>query len=211
MEKQKKYEKKILSKESEYNTYNTYNPDDKNQFEKFQIKLNQYKLSANLLFSDPNFYSELKFIELDQPINSYKNIYADIIWLHEHYEFIEKTRLVELDIKFLLAKSYKLGLISYVQYKLAKKISKSINQIFESESILKEFYSNSNNKENREYLINKSSLEYYFNIIEIIMLKIYMIEKNSNDKINNIDLLLSDFNYLDNIFKLKKSLEKSLV
>jgi hypothetical protein len=208
MRKQKKNEKKILSIESKYNTYY---PINKNQLEKFQIEWNNYKLTTNLLFSDPNFYSELKFIELDQSLNSDKYIYADIIWSHEHYEFIEKTRLVEQDIKSLLSKSYKFGLISQIQYKLAKKISKSINQIFESDTILKEFYFNSNNQNNQELLVNKYYLEYYFNIIEIIILKMYQIEKNSNNKINNIDLLLSDSNYLNNIFKLKKSLEKSLV
>ena len=40
-------------------------------------------------------------------------------------------------------------------------------------------------------------------IIEIIILKMYNIEKTINNKSNYIDLLLSNSNYLDNIYKLK--------
>lgn len=215
MEELIKYEKKILSHESKFNTFRQIN---KNELEKFQIKLNHYKITINLLLSDSNFYSELKFIELDQSVNINEYVYMDIIWTHEHYEFIEKIRSIEPDIKLLLAKSHKLGLITNVQFKLAKKIFKLINNIFESDSILKDFYvgfnKNNINKNNINnnitYQANESHLEYFFNIIEIIILKMYNIEKIIN-KENDINLLLYNFNYLNNISKLKKLLEKSLI
>lgn len=203
MEKIIKYEKKILQYESKFNTFRQIN---KNELEKFQVKLNQYKIITDLLHSDMNFYSELKFIELDYSVSTGEYIYMDIIWIHEHYEFIESIRSIEPDIKSLLNKSHKLGLISNIQLKLAKKIFKSINLIFESDIILRDFYTCVNNKNNTICQISKSNLEFYFNIIEIIILKMYSIEKNNNDKLNNIDLLFLNSDYLNNIYKLKNLL-----
>ena len=145
MEKIIKYQKKILNYESEFNIFRQIN---KNELEKFQKKLNQYKITTNLLYTDMNFYSELKFIELAQPVGTNKYIYMDIIWIHEHYEFIESIRSVESDIKLLLVKSHKLGLITNIQFKLVKKIFKSINLIFESDTILRDFYTSVNGKNN---------------------------------------------------------------
>ena len=162
-----------------------------------------------------NFYSELKFIELDHSVSASTSIsistneyvYMDIIWTHEHYEFIESIRSVEPDIKSLLTKSHKLGLITNIQFKLAKKIFKSINLIFESDAILRDFYTSYNDKNNNICCISKVHLEYYFNIIEIIILKMYSIERSFNNKSNNINLLLKNANYLNDISKLKNLLE----
>ena len=46
MENIKKYQKNILNYESEFNTFRQIN---KNELEKFQVKLNQYKITTYLL------------------------------------------------------------------------------------------------------------------------------------------------------------------
>ena len=220
MEKIMKYQKKILNHESNFNEFKEIN---KSELEKFQTKLNYYKITTNLLYLDPNFYSELKFIELDHSIESDKYIYKEIIWIHEHYEYIEQIRSIELDIKLLLFKSHNIGLISNIQFRLAKKIYKSIDTIYKSDVILREFYSkftkfDNSDDENYNKTINKNinmnqlkkvHLEFYFNLLEIIILKMYNLKKIYK-KSNKIDLLLENQDYLNNILTFKNLLEKSL-
>ena len=214
MEKIMKYQKKILNHEVNFNEFKEIN---KNELEKFQTKLNHYKITTNLLYLDPNFYSELKFIELDHSIDSDRYIYKEIIWIHEHYVYIEQIRSIEVDIKLLLLKSHNIGLISNVQFRLAKKIYKSIDTIYKSDVILRDFYSkyyNSNDDEKYDKNINmnqlkKVHLEFYFNLLEIIILKMYNLKKIYK-KSNKIDLLLENQDYLNNILTFKNLLEKSL-
>lgn len=215
MEKIIKSEKKIFNHESNYNKFKKIN---KNELEKFHKELNHYKITTNLLFGDPNFYSELKFIELDQSVESSKYLYLETIWISEHYNFIEKTRSIESDIMLLLIESNKIGLISNVQFQLAKKIFNSIDMIYKSDKVLKDFYndfyndfySNKNNKTKITKSLNKSHLEFFFNILEIIILKMYCIDKKLLKKSNKLELLLENQKYLNNISKFKNLLEKSL-
>ena len=212
MEKITKYEKKILSYESNFNKFKKIN---KSELEKFNKELFHYKTMTKLLLTDPNFYSTLKFIELNQPDELIQYKFEEIIWIHEHYEHIEKIRSIESDIKLLLVESNKLGLISGVQFRLAKKILNFIDKIYKSDIILKDFYDEFNNDKINKIKnikqLNQSHLDLFFNIIEIIILKIFNIEKEllkKSIKSTKIDLLLENQDYLNNISKFKNSLKK---
>lgn len=198
-----KYQNKIFNQESKFNIYGQINMDE---LEKFKTKLSQYKITTNILFSDPNFYLDLKFIELDQSIGISEYICKEIVWINEHYDFIEQIRTIESDIKFLITKSYKFGLISNVQYKLVKKFFTLVKKIYETDTILKDLYVNS--KKNKK--INLTQLNFYFDILEIILLKIKQIEFFLYNKSTKIELLLENKNYINNIAKLKTTLELSM-
>lgn len=208
MKKITKYEKNIFKYENNFSKFKKIN---KSELEKFQKELNQYKITTNLLFTDPNFYSDIKYIELDQSVEISKYAYESTLWIYEHYNFIDKIRSIELDIMILLIESNKIGLISNVQFRLTKKILNSIDSIYKSDIILRDLYidSNKNNKYKTSNQINQSHLDLFFNIIEIIILKIYNIDKKIK-KSNKIELLLENKDYLLNISKLKHLLEKSL-
>lgn len=204
--KYKKYQKKISNYEFKFNICNEVN---KNELEKFYKKFNIYKITTKILYKYPNYYSDIKFIDLGQPSNINEYIFNDIIWTHEHFEYIEEIRSIEYDIQILLFESYELGLISSIQFELAKKIYNLVCKIFELDIIVRDFFNvdiNSNN--NDENNLTFYQLEFYFNLIEIIILKMHYIEKKSDKKYNKIELLLDNSKYLNNIFKLKKSLEK---
>jgi hypothetical protein len=86
-------------------------------------------ITVRLLFDDYKFYSVIKYIVLDQSLEINQYIFNEIIWIHEHYEFIEQLREIEPDIKLLLEDSNNIGWISKIQYKLAKKFLK-LFQVF---------------------------------------------------------------------------------
>jgi hypothetical protein len=207
-----KCQQKILKYESAFNIMDQMKIeqfDQLDQLEKFELKFNHYKITVLTLYSDPDFYSKLKFIELDQNMNNQMYGYMEIIWTHEHYEFIENIRTIESDIKLLLDESYKFGLITHIQFILSTKIFKFIRYIFESDVILKNFYTNHNLDGLNDFgnFITRSNLEFFFNIIGIIILEMYNQKKNYPDQLNKIDLLLENFDYLNLFGELKKSLE----
>lgn len=198
----KKYQKKLLNYELEYNLCEQINKYELVEFEK---KLNQYKITTKLLFSYPNYYSQLKSIELNYLFSENEYIYKDIIWTHEHFEYIEEIRSIEKQIELLLIESLEFGFITKIQYKLAIQIFNSIFKIFESNEILKEFYINVKDNGYYNISIKLSHIDFFFNLIDIIILKINRTDKNINLK--KIELLLDNSKYLNNIYKLKKSLE----
>lgn len=207
-----KYQKKIFDYESDINLLKKC---DIEEIKKFYKCFNQYKLTCKLIYSDPKIYSVLKFIELNQNICKNQYIFEEIIWDHEHYEFIEKIRLIENDLIALCKDSVKFNLITQIQYKIIKKIRPKINKIFESDTILLGLYQNQDlisqnvNNQNKN-LITESELDFYFDIISIILLKMFSVGKLNNlEKINkkNIFSLLDNQEYIDNVVKIKNSLE----
>ena len=225
----KNLQKKIIKIESRTNLIckNNFikkiNKINKYELDIFYKKFNQYKIITKIIFDYPYFYSELKSIQLDEDSNTNVNIYNQIIWIHEHYEFIENIRKTESDIEILLNKSYNSGLITFIQYKLSKKILKKIDLIYKSDIILYDFYHKNNisNEDDLHYknqfehkkifiennLIN-SQLDFFFDIIEIIFLQIYNI-MNKKIKYNKnyiLENLSNNNKYFNKISKLKKYL-----
>lgn len=190
----KKYQNKILKYESKYNLNNKINL---SEFINFYKKFNHYKIICTSLYNDPKFYLNLQEIM----INNYNNLneltYLEIIWLNEHYELIEQIRSIESDIKIIIKKSIRLDLISNIQYKLIKILNSKIHKIFEQDITLQKLY-------NYEYNnITKNELDLYFNIIEIILLKIL---NNNNNNYITIDSLLNNDKYSKFIDTIKNNM-----
>ena len=198
-----KCEKNILNIEFNFESAKKFNS---NSLDKFYQQFNNYVLVCKILLSEPQFYSTLKFILLDQSINCYEHSYQEIIWIHEHYNFIEELRFIENDIGELLLFAYDFGWISKIQYLLCKKIMYLVPNIFYSDSIFSNLYSNKINKYNK--LPTQNQLNYYFNIIEIIVLKMYWSNKiKTNKKKYKVETLLLDKQYIDSIDNLKNQLK----
>jgi hypothetical protein len=195
-------EKIILQKELDFEPYKKYNICE---LDKFYKKFNHYMLVCKLLYKEPSFYSTLKFIQLDQTKNQCEYIYHEIIWTHEHYNYIEELRLIETDINQLIDCTYQFELLSNIQLQLIKKITKIIPNIFYSDTIFMHLYSH----DTEIKLPTQNQLDYYFNIIETIILKMYKKTKN-NKKTYDIEKLLYDDEYIKSFGKLKNELKQKL-
>ena len=198
-----KREKIVLLKELDFEPAKKF---DIEQLDKFYKKFNNYMLTCKLLFTNPSVYSILKFIQLDQTMNRYELAYHEIIWIHEHYNFIEELRLIENDFNDFVSYAYNFGWISKIQFKLVTKIMCEIPNIFHSDIVFSHLYSH--NLDNK--LPTQNQLDYYFNIIEIIILKMYQSTKNKNKKKYSIDELLLDDKYIRSINNLKNQLKSNL-
>lgn len=230
------YQKNILSIEQKYflNKVNFFNKIDFIDKIDLIIKnISNYKFVVNLLYSNPEFYSEIKYIQIDYLRESIDEItYLEIIWIHEHYEYIEQIRSCESDIIKLVEFANKYNIITYVQYKFVKKIFNKINKIFESDKSMNEFYnikfnitSNTNIfTDTTTNTINDTTtdtttdtattqLELFFDIIDIILLKLKInlnLIKKTKLKILNIKDISNNHTYINLISKIKFNLKKKL-
>ena len=212
-----KYQKKVFDFESKFNSIKNCNVIE---LENFYKSFCQYKITCKLLYTDPTIFSTIKLIELDKSVSIDQYVFNEIIWNHEHYEFIEKMRSIENDLILLIKDSVKFDLVTKIQYKLIKGISPKIYKIFESDSILIGLYmdldldldSDSDSNIYIQYnlkLISKTELDFYFDIIEIILFKMFIESKKKNyltSNTKNISDLLNNQSYTDNIIKIKNLL-----
>lgn len=204
------YYKKLLDIEKKYLT-NFAPTIDLDKYEQVKKKIENYKFITNLLYSNPEFYLELKEIELDFTCSSNELSCQEIIWLNQHYEFIEeiKSSLAEIIQLIKFAKKYQL--ISFVQYKLIKKILPKINTIFNYDKSMEHFYLP---KENLILYLTMDEIELFYNILDILIVKIDCIcIKKSNIHYNNLlDLtkISTDHQYTNLIKKIKSKLEKNI-
>jgi hypothetical protein len=77
------YHKKLLNIEKKYLTYFTPKI-DLDKYKEVKKKIVNYKLITILLYSNPEFYLELKEIELDFTRDSNELSCLEIIWLNQH-------------------------------------------------------------------------------------------------------------------------------
>ena len=203
-----KYYKKLLGIEKKYlaNFVPTINLD---KYELVKKKIINYKFITNLLYSNPEFYLELKEIELDFTHNLNELSYQEIIWLNQHYEFIEEIKSSSTEIIQLIKFAKKYQLISFIQYKWIKKILPKINTIFNYDKSLEHFYSP---KENLILYLTTDEIGLFYNILDIIIVNIDCIIVNkSNIHHNNLfDLtkISTDHQYTNLIEKIKSKLKK---
>lgn len=203
-----KYEKNIICKEFYFEQNKKF---DTNELDKFYKKFNHYVLTSKILYTNPTFYSTLMIIQLDQSKDQTQYINDEIIWKHEHYDFIEDLRTIEIDFDDLVHRAYGLKWISKIQFKLAKKIMRIIPNIFYFDSIFEKLYIDDSGDKIQLQLPTQTQLNYYFNIIEIIILKMYYCNKNkTNKKKKCIDSILLDPKYIKSITNLKNQLQSEL-
>ena len=177
------YKKKILSMEMELEHIGNLFPSiDYDKIDKIQKDISTYKLIVNLLYYDPDFYSEVKYIQIDcSQKNPNEIAYLEIIWDMEHYEYIEKIRNCSNDIVNLIKFGHKYNIITYIQYKFVKKTLGKINEIFESDKSIGKLYGI---KPDITTIISKNEVELFFDILDIIILKINLNKKSISNETN---------------------------
>jgi hypothetical protein len=200
------YENKIHNIEQKYisNTINYIDYIEYIKLDEIQKKISNYKLIVSILYSNPEFYLDLKQIQIDYFRELNEVVYLEIIWNIEHYEYIEQIRTCENDIMILAKFANKYNLISFIQYHYVKKFLKKINNIFESDKSIQELYDIDYDILSN---ISKNSIELFFNIVDIILLKINLIKK-SHIKTYEILNIANNNKYTNLIGKIKSNLEK---
>ena len=199
-------QKKILFLEQNY-ILNIIRFIDYKKIDKIQKNISNYKLVIDILYSSPEFYYELKYILIDYSRDLNEVSYLEIIWDNEHYEYIEKIKTYENDILELIKFSNKYNLITYIQYIFVKKTLKKMNEIFESDKSISKLYEI---KSNKTTSMTKKHLELFFDILDIILLKINL-SKKTNYKISDIFDISTNYKYTNLIKKIKLNLEKQKI
>ena len=59
-----------------------------NKYEFVKKKIENYKLTTNLLFANLEFYLDIKEIQLDFTRDINELTCLEVIWFNQHYEFI---------------------------------------------------------------------------------------------------------------------------
>lgn len=203
------YHKKLLDIEKKY-LINFEPKINLSKYEEVKKKIRDYKLTTNLLYSNPEFYLELKEIELDFTRDSNELSCLEIIWLNQHYEFIEEIKSIQDIIIQLIKFAKKYQLISFIQYKYVKKILPKINTIFDYDKSMEHLYLPT---KNLIYNLTMEEIELFYNILDIVIAKIDNIgvksmSKSHDDNLVNLAKISTDYQYINLIKKIKSKLEK---
>jgi len=199
------YQKKILFLEHKY-LLGTIPYIDSDKFNQIEKKILNYIFVIKNIYSNPEFYLVFKHLQIDYFREPNEIAYLEIIWNVQHYEFIEKIKKSQNDIGELINFANKYNLISCVQYKFIKKSIKIINKIFECDKSMEKLYEN---KQNTTEIISQTHLELFFDILEIILIKINLSIK-SNNEIKNIHKISNNLKYTNLVKKIKLNLEKQI-
>lgn len=147
-----------------------------------------------------------KYVQIDYFSEPNEVACLEIIWNVEHYEYIESIRNTEFDIAQIVKFATRYDLMSYVQSKFIKTMLKKINIIFESDKSMEKLYGES---KNIKLIISENDLELFFNILDIIVIKINMLSKMDLETTNLLDIT-NNKKYSNLIKKIKLNLEKKI-
>jgi hypothetical protein len=163
---------------------------------KFKKKYSDFKYSILLIMENSNYY------EFERDILTNNELEIEL-FNNKHFEYInELIKFYNITILPLIKLASKLDIITKLQYKLIKKISKKIENVWKTDNIVYELYEN-------EYLIIPSNDEskYFFNILDIIIQEIKNIP---NSKINKKNIL-DDKNYLKLFNQYKNVIDNKII
>lgn len=197
------YQKKLSDIEKKY-FFSLLPSIDLDKFNLIKKKISNHKLIINILYNSPEFYLDLKEIQLDFTREPNELSFLEIIWINEHYEFIDEIKSTQNDIIQLIKFSNKYNLISFIQYKFIKKLLPKINKIFEYDKSMEYFYLP---EKNIIFYITIEEIELFYNIIDIIIAKIDIISSLLFKKYD-ISNLTTNTHYSNLIKKIKLKLEK---
>ena len=147
-----------------------------------------------------------KYVQIDYFSEPNEVACLEIIWNVEHYEYIESIRNTEFDIAQIVKFATRYDLMSYVQSKFIKTMLKKINIIFELDKSMEKLYGES---KNIKLIISENDLELFFNILDIIVIKINMLSKMDLETTNLLDIT-NNKKYSNLIKKIKLNLEKKI-
>jgi hypothetical protein len=163
---------------------------------KFYKKYNNFKYSILLIMENSNYY------EFERDILTNNELEIEL-FNNNHFEYINGLKnFYNITILPLIKFASKLDIITRLQYKLVKKISKKIENVWKTDNIVYELYEN-------EYLVIPSNDEskYFFNILDII---IQEIKNLPNSKINKKNIL-NDSNYLKLFIQYKNFIDNKII
>lgn len=198
------YQKKIFSFEQKYILSSMPKINSK-IFDDMIKKISNYKLIVKILYSSPDFYLDIKYIQIDYFREPNEVACLESIWNVEHYEYMETIKNTETDILQLIKFATKYNLMSYIQAKFVKKMIKKINLIFESDKSMENLYGI---QPDIKLIISETDLELFFNILNIVFIKINVHIYNTDLKLPNILDISNNIKYSNLIKKIKLNLEK---
>lgn len=181
---------------------------DWNKIDILKNKISNYKITINLLYTYPDFYYELKNTQLDFTRTSCEFDFLEIIWMKEHYEFMEKNKSISSDIFELIKFALKFNIVSHFQYKYMKKTLCKIDKIFEYDKCFEKLYQT---KQDISSIINSEEIDLFFDLLEIIIQRIDMMKKYIKKKIkikSNSTNLTANNKYTKLIKKIKFNIQK---
>lgn len=174
-------------------------------FDDIVKKISNYKLIVKILYSNSDYYLDIKYIQIDYLREPNEVACLETMWNVEHYEYIESIKNTETDILQLIKFATKYNLITDIQSKFIKKMIKKINLIFESDQSMENLYGV---QPNIKLIISETDLELFFNLLEIIFIKISIYVSKSHSKISIEHNISNNFKYSNLIKKIKFNLEK---
>jgi hypothetical protein len=200
-----KHQKKIYAIELKY-FLNFVPLIDLDKYNLVKKKITNYKLITNILYSNPEFYQDLKEIQIDFTRDSNELSCLEIIWITQHYEFIEEIKSIQNDIIQLIKFAKKYQLISFIQYKYIKKILPKINKIFYYDKSMEYFYSP---EQNILFFLTKDEIELFYNILDVVFGAIDIISSklNINNNLCDITKISTNHKYINLIKKNKSNFE----
>ncbi len=162
--------------------------------ESFSNQYKNYKFAINALMDEPNYYKVIRELVICE-----NNSANDIeIFNSEHWDTIYQYKKFGKNMIKIFKIARKLDYITNFEYKILKKISKHIKNVWKTDEIFENMYLD------KIYDIPTfKEVEFYFSVSDIIIAKL----KVCNDiKINNqIEIIDNDY-YMELINKLKKNL-----
>ncbi len=128
-----------------------------------------YKLTVELLYSNADFFLDLKNVQIDYSRKQIEIEYLETIWYVEHYEYIEKIKTFDVFIKKILKIAFDNNLIYLYHYEFMIKMIEKINLIFEHDKALENLYGLTTNLDIKQ-ILNKQQIQFFFDILNFIMI-----------------------------------------
>ncbi len=181
--------------------------------EKFTNEYKNFKYAINALMDEPSYFKIIRELVVNEnnldnennvdnvnKVDNLNNSNTDIeIFNSDHFDTISKYKKFGKKMIKIFKFAQKLDYITNFEYKLLKKISKHVKNVWKTDEIIEDIY-----KDKIFDLPTFKEIEFYFSVSDIILAKI----KDSNIHKNNQIEIIDDDYYMELINKLKNNLVK---
>jgi hypothetical protein len=164
--------------------------------EKFTNDYKNFKYAINALMDEPSYFKIIRELVVNENNNSNTDIE---IFNSDHFDTISRYKKFGKKMIKIFKFAQKLDFITNFEYRILKKISKHVKNIWKTDEIFEDIY-----KDKIFVIPTFKEIEFYFSISDIILAKI----KDSNIQKNNQIEIIDDEYYMELINKLKNNLVK---
>ncbi len=164
--------------------------------EKFTNDYKNFKYAINALMDEPSYFKIIRELVVNENNNSNTDIE---IFNSDHFDTISRYKKFGKKMIKIFKFAQKLDFITNFEYRILKKISKHVKNIWKTDEIFEDIY-----KDKIFDIPTFKEIEFYFSISDIILAKI----KDSNIQKNNQIEIIDDEYYMELINKLKNNLVK---